>query len=146
MSAGNDDNENAGRREEGAERVVTGTSPVEWAVAALGAAILAGVIGYLAHDGLTGSGAPPDLSVRVVSTLPAKAGHHVQVLVLNDGQSPAAAVDVVGELRDGETVVEEASTTVDYLPQNSEKPAGLMFTEDPAAFRLVVRAAGYTAP
>lgn len=134
----------SGDGEEG--QVVTGTAPLEWAVAAIGAAILAGVIGYLVHDGLAGSGAPPDLSVRVVTVIPVKAGHLVQVLVLNDGHSPAAAVEVVGELKEGDTVVEESTVTVDYLPQMSEKPAGLMFTADPAEHELTVRAAGYADP
>ena len=36
--------------------------------------------------------------------------------------------------------------TLDYLPQDSERRGGLFFTEDPAAYELVLRAQGYAEP
>ncbi|WP_181707024.1 TIGR02588 family protein [Chthonobacter rhizosphaerae] len=142
------DGSDRGRDGEGgaARRPATGTSPVEWAVAGLGGALLAAMIGYLVHDGLTGTGAPPDISVRTVSVTAVGEGHLVQVLVRNDGDSPAAAVDILAELKDGESLVEDATATLDYLPQQSARPAGFFFERNPADHALTVRATGYVDP
>ena len=58
----------------------------------------------------------------------------------------AAAVQIEGELLDGERVIATSQVTLDYVPGNSERRGGLFFREDPEAHGLKVRALGYAEP
>jgi uncharacterized protein (TIGR02588 family) len=57
----------------------------------------------------------------------------------NDGGETAEGVLVSGELVLAGSTVEDASTTVAYVPPNSHRNAALLFTSDPGKLELQVR-------
>ena len=122
-----------------------GTPAGEWAVAAVGAAVLLAMVGYLAWMGLVGEEGPPALSVRVERVQPAGEGWLVLFVAANDGPSAAATVRVRGRLGE-DSAVEESVAVLDYVPQRSERRGGLMFSRDPGAEPLELRVEGYERP
>ena len=122
------------------------TSIWEWAVAAVGAAIIASAIGYMAWYGVTHPQTPPALSIRQTSIAPSAEGYLVQVLVRNQGGSTAAAVHIGGELIENGSVVEESEAVLDYVPENSARGASLQFMREPSAFTLQLRVKGMAKP
>jgi uncharacterized protein (TIGR02588 family) len=122
------------------------TPPIEWAVAALGAVLLAAALGYLAYFAVAYEEMPPQASVEAISVAPAGSGHLVRFRVTNRANGTAAQLQVKGELRkDGETV-EEREATIDYLPPFSIREGGLFFLEDPGRYELVLSLGGYASP
>jgi uncharacterized protein (TIGR02588 family) len=127
----------------------SGTSAWEWAVAAVGAVILAGIIGFLVNEGLSGpDGAAPAIVVAGEAPVRLATGRFlVPIRVVNEGRVTGANVTVRGELRDpGGALVEESTATFDFVAQHSAETGGLYFTVDPATLRLALRVEGYTDP
>lgn len=125
----------------------TPPGPWHWTAAALGLLLVVATVAFLVRDGVVRRRAPhPVLEVTVDTVAAAPGGHVVRVRVRNRGGGTAASVRVVGELRDAQGVVEEAETSVDYVPPTSVRDAGLMFARDPRGLRLVVRPTGYDVP
>lgn len=129
-----------------AAAAVQGTPPAEWAVAAVGGIVLAVMIGYMIFVGATRSSGPPEILLQQTSARAAGDAFVVEIVARNRGKSTAAALNISGALMDGDTVVEESKATIDYLPKQSERHAGLFFTKDPALYRLVLRPEGFSAP
>ncbi|MBM3604943.1 MAG: hypothetical protein FJX25_09340 [Alphaproteobacteria bacterium] len=122
------------------------TSRLEWLVAAMGALLILGTIGYMIAHGLRHPEAPPDVTVTQTSGAVLSDGFLVEFSALNEGNATAANVTVSGALiQDGE-VVEESETTLDYLPEQAHRTGGLFFTNDPASYEVQLRAEGYIAP
>ena len=123
-----------------------GTSPLEWALAALSAALVLGVIGFLLYEGLAEPTTPPEVRVTVETVRPAGSGYLVTFKAENRGQRTAAGLGVEGTLKRGGTTVETRSTTLDYVPSEGARKGGLYFTEDPRDYELALRATGYDRP
>jgi len=121
-------------------------SPVEWAAACVGAAMLLGVVGYLVQHEFARPKGPPALAVQATGTLAQGDGFLVGFLVRNDGDATAAQVTVRGTLRRGEATVEESDVVLDYVPERSQRRGGLYFRADPARHELVLRPLGYAEP
>lgn len=124
----------------------TGTSTLEWAVAGFGALLLVAVVGYLGVQALDDRVGPPAITLAAAPALRSGDGWVVKVTVRNDGFTTAAGLGIEGTLMEGEQVVEEAGATLDYVPKQSEEKAGLVFSENPARYRLELRARGYAEP
>ena len=122
------------------------TSALEWLVAGLGALLVIFTVGYMVHFALTRPEGPPVVVLEVTGVARAGAGYLVSFKATNTGHSTGAGVVVTGELSRGGEAIEESEMTLDYLPQDSERQGGLFFTEDPAAYELVLRAQGYAEP
>ena len=122
------------------------TSPWEWAVAALGAALVAGTIGYLVHHALTVGEGVPEVSVEHTGTRATQGGHIVRFLARNRGGATAAGLRIEGELLRDSSVVETGEATLDYLPPFSERRGGLFFREDPGRYELRLAPKGYADP
>jgi len=122
------------------------TSTAEWIVAAVSAALVLSVVGYLIYDGVRHPATPPDVTVQVDSIQSAGPGYLVRVRAVNRGRTTAADVILEGELRADTGRVETSETTVDYVPAGGEQGAGLYFTNDPRRHRLELRAHGYREP
>jgi uncharacterized protein (TIGR02588 family) len=123
------------------------TSALEWAMAALGALIALALLGFIGWEALSGvNQGPAILAVRAERILPSPDGFVAELEVRNLSDSTAAAVEIEGVLRQGDAAVETSRATIDYVPGRGRQRAGLMFTRDPAAFRLEVRATGYQEP
>ena len=118
----------------------------EWIVAAVGFVLVAGVIGWLLYEALSGNRLPPDVKLSVVSVVQTGNGYLVRITAVNEGGMTAEGVIVEAEIRSGTEPVERSRTTIDYLPPRSEKRAGLFFTRDPRQFELQVRSLGYEEP
>ena len=122
------------------------TSKWEWAVAALGLALVVGGIGYMAHHALTTDAKVLEVTVERVSTHATQGGYVVTFAARNHGNATAASLRVEGELRRGPSVMETSGATVDYLPSFSERWGGLFFREDPDRHELRLFPKGYAQP
>jgi uncharacterized protein (TIGR02588 family) len=118
---------------------------LEWIVAAAGAILVAGAIGFMLYQAMTQNAAPPDFSFQVDSITPTAAGYLVKFQVENAGQETASEVVVEGELKSGAESVEKSSALFNYIPSHSRRAGGLFFTRNPQEFELQLRAAGYSA-
>ena len=118
----------------------------EHVVGALGALLVAATIGYLALDAKNDDESPPDLVVSAARIIQGESGYIVEIEVDNRGTETAAAVLVRGELKQGDAVIEDAEATLDYVPGHSRRPAGLVFTNDPASYTLHLRTVGFDVP
>jgi uncharacterized protein (TIGR02588 family) len=130
---------------EGATRK-PGTSTTEWIVAGISCLVLLAVLGYLVVDGLSGRNGMAQLVVLPVEIAATDAGYVVEFSASNRAGKSVAAVEINGELRDGDEVIEESSATLDYIPQDSERLGALIFRRNPKALELRLFASGYTEP
>ncbi len=118
----------------------------EWIVAALGAVLVIGSIGFMLYNSLSGEESPPDIVIHADSIHPVQSGYLVQIRATNRGGLTAAGVTVEGTLRNGTERIETSETVLDFVPAESERRGGLFFTEDPRGYRLELRAKGYEQP
>jgi uncharacterized protein (TIGR02588 family) len=119
---------------------------LEWLVAAIGALLVAGTIGYLSWQALSRDQTSPD--VRIVSEPPLalQGGWLVRFRAINHGGEPVAELLVEGELRDSRGSIETAQAILDFLAPGSEAAGGLFFSRDPGELELRLRAKGYARP
>jgi uncharacterized protein (TIGR02588 family) len=123
-----------------------GTSLLEWFAAALGGAILAGMIGYMVFFGLTNPGTPPTIVLTAGPIAQAGSSYRVEFTARNDGYMTAAGFEIRGVLRQGGAIVEESHAVIDYVPGQSERKGGLFFTRDPRQGALELYSGGYSDP
>lgn len=135
-----------GGRKDGSSRQ-NGRSPVAERITAwIGLVLVLGVVGYLLYEGLGAGTAPPDIELRRGLIYPRPQDYLVEVRAHNRGDETAAQVKIIATLKQGETVVEEAEFTLDYVPPHSERGGGLFFRHDPRRFTLELAATGYAQP
>lgn len=119
---------------------------LEWIVAAIGLLLVAGTAAYIAWQGYTRAGAAPDIALEAVEIRAIGGGYLVSIRATNNGGTTAKGVKVQGELaRDGR-VVESSEMSFDYLPPDSQRRGGLLFTADPRLHELKLSAKGYELP
>lgn len=123
-----------------------GTSPLEWAVAAVSALVVLVLVGFLLYEALGEAPTPPDVRVTATAVRALEGGHLVEFDATNRGETTAARVEVEGTLRRGGATVESASATLDYVPAAGTRRGGLYFSEDPRGHALELRARGYARP
>ncbi|MFU0507806.1 TIGR02588 family protein [Pseudaminobacter sp. NGMCC 1.201702] len=123
-----------------------GTSTTEWIVAGISCAVLLAVLGYLVVEGLSGRNGAAQLVVAPIEITATDGGYVVEFSVSNRAGKSVAAVEIKGELRDGDKVIEESGATLDYIPQDSERLGALIFRSDPKARELRLFASGYAEP
>jgi uncharacterized protein (TIGR02588 family) len=116
-----------------------------WAVAALGAILVAGALGFMLYKAFAGDDSPPQFEIDVESIAASGDDYLVQIRVANVGGLAAAAVVIEGILTtaDGD---ETSTITLDYVPSKSHRHAGLYFSQDPQQRDLKIRALGYVQP
>lgn len=118
----------------------------EWIVAALGAAFLIAVLGYMGWHSAGRERTPPAISINALSVTRAGERYVVRFEARNAGDATAAGVVINGRLRRGSETIEEAEVTLDYAPGRSSREGALVFENDPGAYRLVLSAIGYHEP
>ncbi|MET4691172.1 TIGR02588 family protein [Sinorhizobium fredii] len=123
-----------------------GTSITEWVLAGISCLALLTALGYLIVDGLSGRNGTAQLIVLPVEVTATNGGYVVEFAAENHAGKSVAAVEIRGELRNGDEVVEESSATLDYIPQQSERKGALIFRRDPKAHELRLFASGYSEP
>lgn len=122
-------------------------SPLERVSAAVGLLVSAAMLGFIGWRAATGDvQETPRLTVQAEHVRPSGTSYLVRIVVRNAASVAAADVQVEGVLRDGESEIERSQASVDYAPGGSERRAGLLFTHDPARYRLEVRPVGYQEP
>jgi len=119
---------------------------IEWVIGIASGLLVAGLIGFLAYDGLTATGAHPEFAVETGAVIRAGELYVVTFTLANGGDATAAAVDVVGELARPGASAETATVTFDYVPARSRREGALVFTTDPAGGQLTIRPRGYGSP
>jgi uncharacterized protein (TIGR02588 family) len=118
----------------------------EWVVATLGLLVVLYALVFLTYEAVSGDTLPPDPLLRVTSVQEVQGGYLAQVEALNRGGDTAAGLMVEGSLKRGHQDVETSETTLDYLPGQSVREAGLFFSKDPRQYRLELRSLGYQGP
>ena len=124
----------------------TPVSKWEWAVAAVGFALVAGALGYMVRHALTVDSKVLEVTVERQSTHATQGGYVVLFRARNHSNATAATLWVEGELRQGSSVVETSSAMLDYLPSFSERWGGLFFREAPDKHELRLSPRGYAQP
>ncbi|RXZ64575.1 hypothetical protein [Pelagerythrobacter rhizovicinus] len=120
---------------------------LEWVAAAVGLTLTLAVLGALGWEGLESAGDdPPAIDAEIRRIVPVRPGYVVEVELRNRSSATAAAVQVEGELTAADGAVATSTATVDYVPGDSTRSAGLFFADDPRLHRLEVRALGYAEP
>jgi uncharacterized protein (TIGR02588 family) len=118
----------------------------EWIVAAIGAVLVAGTIGYLVWLAMSRDETPPDVRVVEDGVVALQNGWLVKFRAANAGAQAAAELLVEGELIGPDGAIETSEATVDYLPPRSEREGGLFFSHDPRQHEVRLRAKGYVNP
>lgn len=120
---------------------------VEWVSAAIGVAITGAMFGFLALEAARErDGNLPMLSAAPVAVVESKGGYVVEFEVRNDSATTGAAVEVEGILKQGGSDIETSSATLSYVPGESSRRGGLIFTRNPRDYRLELRVTGYERP
>ena len=118
----------------------------EWIVAAIGFVLVAGTIGFMLYQTVTEKDTPPNFSVKVDSIVQTEGGYLVKFRVKNSGETSAGEVTIKGELKRDAEIVEGRTVKLTYVPSNSERDGGLLFSENPNELQLKLRVEGYEKP
>lgn len=108
------------------------TSAGEWMLGTIGALIVAALMTLFIHQAVVRDG-PPRLEVTVLEIDHTDAGFVASVMVENTGGQTAENAHLIGEVTDSGSVVETASTTIDYVSPGSRRRATLVLSTDPLA-------------
>lgn len=119
---------------------------IEWIAAAVGFALVAATLGFLAFRAVSEDRTPPSIVLRVESVERVASGWLVRIRALNEGERTAADVKVEGTLKRGGKVVETAETSFKFLPPRSHRSGGLYFSQDPSQLELELAPKGYESP
>jgi uncharacterized protein (TIGR02588 family) len=119
---------------------------IEWLTGLVSTLIILAMTGWILFEATTTADRPPELSAHVLSVDRVGEAWRVMIEVRNEGDEAAAAVGVKATLMDGDTEIEEAETTFDYVAAGSTSRGGLHFARDPARFRLHIKPSGFTEP
>lgn len=118
----------------------------EWIVAALGFALVATLLVYLARQTLIGSEAPPLIRLQAGAVQEQEGRYLVEVEVTNAGPRTAAGLTVEGRLYRGRIEVEATEAELDYAPAHSRRRVGMYFRQDPRLLRLELSPRSYQEP
>ncbi|SFA78473.1 TIGR02588 family protein [Rhizobium sp. NFR07] len=121
-------------------------STVEWVTGLISAFIVLVMICWVAWEALTEVEAPPAFAVTVRERQAVEGGYRVTFDIANASSQTAATVVVRGEIVDGDTTVEDADITFDYVPGQSKASGSIFFSQDPGSRPIRLRAVGYTEP
>ena len=119
---------------------------IEWLTGIVSAILVAAILGWIGFEAITRGSEPPALSIRIAGQTEINGLFRVSFEIGNSAPTTAAAVTVVGELRQGERVVETAEVQFDYVPAESQAEGALFFANDPRANALSIRPTGFTDP
>lgn len=121
------------------------TPLLEWIFGMAGVTIVVGSLGFLIVQGLQPQAPHPRLEVQVLDVEPQPSGYLAVLRIVNASGATAQNVVVTGRL-EAPGGTQESEITVDYVPGNAVRRAGLLFSADPRKYPLHVRAEGYQRP
>jgi uncharacterized protein (TIGR02588 family) len=117
-----------------------------WIVSLLGLIFVLGSIGYMFFKVTRNETSPPDIVIHQERVTRQTDSYLVEVRVANHGGSAAARLILEAVLLNDGEPIESSSITIEYVPAESSRKAGLLFTQDPRLYQLKVRALGYEEP
>jgi uncharacterized protein (TIGR02588 family) len=138
--------ETARSRGEARQAGADATPWLEWIASGIGLVLALGTLGVIAAEMLTGGRPIPAVIVHLDGVVETPAGFVALVTARNPADATAAKVEIEGELRQGDDVLETSRIQFDYVPARSERRGGLYFRHDPRQYRLEARALGYSEP
>lgn len=115
-------------------------------IAWLGGLLVAMLLSYLGWQALFAQETPPRVETAVEAVEPQGESFLVLFVARNLGGSTAAALEIKGELRQGDRLLEESRATIDYLPAQSVSRGGLLFRQDPRQATLTLQPGGFVEP
>ncbi len=117
---------------------------IAFAIATLVVATLIGLILYL---WVTQTDQPPILTIQQTQPIRAEQGQfYVPFSLKNIGGKTAEAVQVVGELKQGDRTIESGEQQIDFLSSFEEEEGAFLFSFDPRKADLKLRVASYKLP
>lgn len=120
---------------------------LEWIAGGVGVVLLFALLGTIGYDAVSGASQEvPEIVVEAGGSKKIASGHVVAFRAVNLGGGTAAAVEIEGQLLDGERVIETSSATIDYLPGHGSAEGGLFYLHDPRGLIVQARPLGYQAP
>jgi uncharacterized protein (TIGR02588 family) len=122
------------------------TPALEWLLGAIGAALLLAAVALLVRDGLNRTQRPGVVEARVLDVARAGTAFVVRFELRNSGDETLSNLRVTARLADGDSVIETASTTIDYLPAHSTHAGGFYLRHDPDRYTLAIAPEGYQVP
>jgi uncharacterized protein (TIGR02588 family) len=122
------------------------TPLLEWILGTIGALLFLAGVAYLTIEGLRGEDRPAEITFTVDEVLRAGDGFLVRYSAHNQGTQTLAEVHLKAEIVAGTTVMDEAQSTLDFLPGQSSRSGGFYLKEDPNRYRLELRVEGYQEP
>jgi uncharacterized protein (TIGR02588 family) len=122
------------------------TPLLEWILGAIGALLFLAGIAYLTVEGLRGEDRPAEITFTIDEVLPVGEGFLVRYRAHNRGTQTLAELHLRAEIIAGTTIMDEAQSTLDFLPGQSSRAGGFYLREDPSRYRLAIRAEGYQEP
>ena len=134
------------RSEKGRHRERHDPHWIEWLTGILSGILIAALLAWVGWEAFTRKATPPDLSVTIGTTQKLTSGHSVAFDIHNSATTTAASVTVIGRLREGDRVIEEAHVIFDYVAAESKSTGAMLFQNDPAGRTVDIRPAGYTDP
>jgi uncharacterized protein (TIGR02588 family) len=121
-------------------------STLEWIVAAVSTLVVLGAIGLLLREAFGEPDTPPEIQIAVEEIVQTSSGYVVEFWAENRGSTTAASLAIEGELLQDTVSVETSSVTIDYVPGEARRKAGLFFSSDPRRYTLDIKAKGYDEP
>ena len=135
-------------RKQGEARTAGGdaTPWLEWIASGIGLILALGTLGTITVEMLSGGRPIPSVVVDMDGVVETPAGFVALIRARNPANATAAKVEIEGELRQGDDLLETSRVEFDYVPARSERRGGLYFKHDPRQYRLEARALGYSEP
>lgn len=140
------DSETARSRGETRQTGTDATPWLEWIASGVGLVLALGTLGAIAAEMLSGERPIPTVIVDSDGVVETPAGFVALIRARNPADATAAKVEIEGELRQGDDLLETSRIEFDYVPARSERRGGLYFKHDPRHYRLETRALGYSEP
>jgi uncharacterized protein (TIGR02588 family) len=120
---------------------------LEWIAAGIGLILTLAILVVIGREAVSGeTETAAAIHVEATSVAQVPSGFVVEIVARNASGATAAAVEIEGVLKSGETEVETSGLTLDYVPGNAKRKGGLFFSKDPRNHKLEVRALGYQRP
>lgn len=119
---------------------------IEWLTGLVSTLLVLATIGWIVFETIIAEDRPPELTAQILEIEPVSSGWRVMVEIRNSGDQAAAAVEVKGVLSDGDSTIEEAEATFDYVPAGSTTRGGLIFVNDPSRHSLEILPTSFTEP
>jgi uncharacterized protein (TIGR02588 family) len=120
---------------------------LEWLVFALGAVIVAGVVGCLCYLMAKGEGKPPEFIATIGRSFEQTDGYAVEVLITNRGDRTAEQVKVRVEQTSSAGEVTATEFDIAYVPPGATRKGMAIFPEQPRGEQSVTaRVLGFQTP